>query len=497
MKDRITRLIKAILFILVLGICVLLVTMVVRRKDSSEKYADFFDQAKKGNIDVLFMGSSHVINGINPVNLYESYGYTSYNMGGHGSVMQATYWELIEALNYCQPKWVVVDAYMLEKDYQYLDVMYDNTSESERSSSIEQLHLNMDAWPLDKLKIAAISDLISDKDIRKEFLFDFIVYHSRWNELGKRDFAVLSGDDNSSKMFGAQMRYEVDKSATVYADPEPEQGLSTHTVGQEYLMKIIDECQRRGIGILVTYLPFCATTEDKMAAKSAGDIAGMYEAPYINMLNADIIDIYTDLNDPGHLNALGAKKVTEYLGEWLYENGGMTDHRGDAAYSYYDDCALRFNDEIVFLSSDGYNLYQQLEMLAMDNVSSIVYINQGSGALEDGNTKRLIKRISGTDKIEATGGPYILINDLESGKKYEAADGEMIDGASTTIGTMVYQPVEQLFRFLYAKENEEINYLYDDQHVWHDIQIITYDKFSGEILSHVYYKTYGHEYIVD
>ncbi len=73
----------------------------------------------------------------------------------------------------------------------------------------------------------------------------------------------------------------------------------------------------------------------------------------------------------------------------------------------------------------------------------------------------------------------------------------MIDGASTTIGTMVYQPVEQLFRFLYAKENEEINYLYDDQHVWHDIQIITYDKFSGEILSHVYYKTYGHEYIVD
>ncbi len=62
---------------------------------------------------------------------------------------------------------------------------------------------------------------------------------------------------------------------------------------------------------------------------------------------------------------------------------------------------------------------------------------------------------------------------------------------------MVYQPVEQRFRLLYARENEELNYLYDDDHIWYDIQIITYDKNSGEVLSHKYYRSYGNNYRQD
>ena len=165
MKKRIINLIKIALFAAVVLACIVVAATVVRRKESNDKYADFFTQAEKGNIDVLFMGSSHMINGVNPASLYKDYGITSYNMGGHGSVMQATYWELIEALDYCSPKWVVVDAYMLEKNYQYLDVMNENTPQEDIDTSIDQLHLNMDCWPLNRLKLAAISDLIQDKQI--------------------------------------------------------------------------------------------------------------------------------------------------------------------------------------------------------------------------------------------------------------------------------------------------------------------------------------------
>ena len=494
MKKKLVDGIKIVAFLAVLGVCILGAMALVRRNDSNYKYKPFFEEAKKGNIDVLFMGSSHVINGLDPVTLYKDYGYTSYNMGGHGSVMQATYWELIEALDYCTPKWVVVDAYMLEKNYQYLDVMEENATESDKNVSIEQLHLNMDAWPLNKLKIAAVKDLIQDSTVQKEFLFDFIVYHSRWNELSEDDYMSVLGKENVTDRLGSEMRKEVELSARLFPDPEEGQELAEHTVGAEYLMKIIDECQRKGIGVVVTYLPFCATTEDKMAAGTAGTIAGMYDVPYINMLNLGIIDIDTDLNDPGHLNITGATKVTDYVGQWLLENGDLVDHRSDAAYSYFDECVEKARQENISYILEPDNLYSELEMLSLDDVSCVVYLNQGSGSFADEKVKKLVAGITGTDKIYQVVGPYICIKDTAI---YEAGDDEMLDGVATGLGTLVYQPVEQLFRFLYPKEDESINYLYDDEHVYDDIRVIVYDSESGEILARKYYKSYGSEYKED
>ena len=174
MKNRLKNICIFILFLAVLSLCISGAVKVVERKDSAYKYDVFWEKAKKDQIDVLFIGSSHVINAMNPVVLFGNYGITSYNMGGHGSVMQATYWELIEALQYCKPKCVVVDTFLMQKDYQYLDEMYEDSTDEERQTSIDQLHLNMDVWPLNKLKIAAIKDLIHDEEIQKEFLFPFL-----------------------------------------------------------------------------------------------------------------------------------------------------------------------------------------------------------------------------------------------------------------------------------------------------------------------------------
>lgn len=497
MKNKILNYIKVAAFLIFVAICVLGASILVKRKDSDYKYAPFFEQAREGNIDILFMGSSHVINGINPVQLYRDYGYTSYNMGGHGSVMQATYWELIEALDYCTPKWVVVDAYMLEKNYQYLDVMDDSYGETEKKTSVDQLHLNMDAWPLGKLKIAAVSDLIQDKNVRNEFLFDFIVYHSRWEELTGNDYKALSGKQDRTGLFGAEMRKEVELAPYDTPDPAPEQMLPEHTVGQEYLLKIIDECQRRGIGVVVSYLPFCATTEDKLAANSAGAIANAYGVPYVNMLNADIIDVYSDLNDTGHLNISGAAKVTEFWGQWFVVHGDLTDHRGDARYEAYENAVAEYMDENRDFLIENDDLYSDLEMLMLNDVSCVVYFNQDSNAFNDERLKNLVSQIADSQKVIRAKGPYILINDAATYTKYEANGTETLNGVSTGLGTMVYQPVELLFRLLYPMEDESMNYLYDDNHINYDIQLIAYDKEDGEVICHKYYRSYGDRYRID
>lgn len=80
-KKTFLNVIKSFIFLMIFFACFFVVTIVLQRKDSRIKYADFFDEAKKDHIDVLFMGSSHVINGINPIELFKNYGYTSYDMG--------------------------------------------------------------------------------------------------------------------------------------------------------------------------------------------------------------------------------------------------------------------------------------------------------------------------------------------------------------------------------------------------------------------------------
>jgi hypothetical protein len=68
----------------------------MERKASDFKYANFFEQDE--DFDVLFFGTSHVINGIFPMELWNDYGIVSYNFGGHGNEIATSYWDNIDAV---------------------------------------------------------------------------------------------------------------------------------------------------------------------------------------------------------------------------------------------------------------------------------------------------------------------------------------------------------------------------------------------------------------
>lgn len=496
MKKKILNVINVLLFLVVLSACVGASSVLLRRKDSGAKYADFFDKAAQEQIDVLFLGSSHVINGYNPVVLYNEYGITSYNMGGHGSVMQSTYWELIEALNYVKPQYVVVDAFLLQKDEHYLDVIEENADDDDSNTNLDQLHLNMDAWPTDATKIAAINDLIQDPAMKQEFLFDLTIYHDRWKELTADDFAALKGKSDRNKLFGAEMRYGIELKPKTYPDPPSGAELEGDTVGKEYLAKIIEECQARDIGVIVTFLPCSATTEDKLAANSAEYICADYGVPFFNMLGEEVVDLTTDMNDTGHLNAMGATKVTDYIGEVLSVNCGLEDHRGDPDYEDWQDKADAFYAGLDERAIESDNLYQQLNYLSAGNLSYIVYFSEDSEAYTDDTIQKIIFGVTKTADFKSTDGPYILVRDKSMGKDrvYQARDQGTLTGVKTSMGTLNYQPVERLFRILNTDEDPDTNYLYDDEHFEYDIQILIYDDETGEIITHKYYKSYGNDY---
>ncbi len=498
MKKKLGIILKVVLFLALTCTVLFGVMMLTERKASYIKNKAFFEEAKKDHLDVLFLGSSHVINGINPLTLYSDYGITSYNLGGHGSLLQETYWQLIRALDYAKPDYVVVDCYMMEKNYQYLDVCEEGTSEEDIDSSINKLHLNMDAYPLSKLKIAAVNDLIQDQDVRNQFLFDFMVYHDRWSELDKNDFGRFNGKASTNKLMGAEMVYGVKTDVDVYEPCQEGEVFTEQTVGKEYLMKIIDECQRDGIGVLLVFIPFSAQTFDQVTANTVAQVADTYGVPYLNMLQVDgLIDEATDLNDHGHLNAAGADKVTDYIGKFLSENADLTDHREDPEYENWTKLSSKYKKDINNAILDGEELRTELSLLANSDYNSVIYVNNNSPALNDEGVKHLITNISGTSRIdEATDGqPYILINDKAMGVSYEAVGGETLEGVSTSMGDMTYIPIEEKFRLLYPVSDESVNYLYDDSHT-EDIQILIYDD-NGEVLSHLYYDSLEREYLMN
>ena len=492
--------VKTILFLAVLSVVMSVVIIVTQRKESYIKTADFFREAKKDHLDVLFLGSSHVINGINPIKLFEDYGISSYNLGGHGSLMQEDYWQLMCALDYCKPKVVVVDCYMLEKDYQFLDVCEDNTSAEDKKVSVEQLHLGMDAYPISMNKIAAIKDLIQDTKVQNEFLCDFSIYHDRWSDLASEDFGRLSGDIDTNRLMGAEMRYGVKTENYRYGKCKEGERLSEPTVGAKYLMKIIEKCRKENIEIVLVYLPFSADIEDQIAANTMEFIADGYDIPAINMLEIEgVIDEEADLNDHGHLNEEGSARVTDVIGEYLSENENLTDHRNDEDYSEWMDLCERFNEEVKDTILAGNDIRTLLSLLRNSNISSILYMNYEVEADYDEGILHLIELLAQTDdvrKAAETREPYILIRDSASGNIYEAYGSEVLDNVSTAMGDLTYIPVERDFRLLYPDGDDSVNYLYDDEHIWDDIQILLYDSDTGEVLRHFYYNASLQEYQV-
>lgn len=76
-------------------------------KNNAEKYMEFYKE--KEDFDVLFFGSSRMLDGVYPIELWDTYQITSFNMAQHAESLPVTYWQIKNVLNYTTPKVIVVD----------------------------------------------------------------------------------------------------------------------------------------------------------------------------------------------------------------------------------------------------------------------------------------------------------------------------------------------------------------------------------------------------
>ena len=209
----------------------------LERKTSRERYAEFWSEPDA--YDVWFLGTSHMYYAVQPMDLWKEYGIRSYNLAAPASLIPQVYWTLKNALNYGRPKAVVVDCYHIERDFRI------------NTNKIAQMHTGLDSIPLSRSKFEAVFDLFDTTELRMEFLFDFYMYHNRWEEIGAEDFKP-----EYSVQKGALLSSTVNDVSGRLKPIDQTDKRVKETDGYVYFRKIIELCQSRNIPVILTSVPF-------------------------------------------------------------------------------------------------------------------------------------------------------------------------------------------------------------------------------------------------
>lgn len=309
--------------------------------------------------DVLFFGTSHVVNSVFPMQLWRDYGITSYNLAIHGGSIASSYWMLETALDYQKPKVAVMDVLLTKSNYMQTD--------------LPMAHAAMDPFPLTVTKLRAIWDIYDSPKDRAELLFPLDVFHNRWKDLDTEMLKRGFGETKVSPEKGGESRvrvYPLEEPLVVDASDAAD----GWTEGLRYLEKMILLCQQEGIAPVITYLPYrgAGDAEEQRYSNAAIRLAQSLGAETIDLQHSDLIDDDTDwYDDGGHTNPLGAKKITGALGEYLAAAHDLPDHRDsedwaadyEAYYAYQADNLQKTED-----------LWSLLALLSMEDFTAAVEI---------------------------------------------------------------------------------------------------------------------------
>lgn len=308
-----------------LGFCLLfsLACGVLNDKGSRKFSGYFYDHEEE--YEVLFFGSSLMMDDLYPLQLYRQAGILSYNLGMTKEYISVSYWKLRDALQRSSPKVAVVELTGATPEEKLLGD--DNT--------LALLHNSLDAMPLSFLKVQALADLFGWRNIDEigNYLFPISQFHIRWKALTEDDYRTYLLEDR-----GAMPNRELAYDETPL--PAPAGGeIQPSEVGLAYLRRIAELCRQEGVQLLLVSFPTRTSAESRAvrSALAAAVTAEYDNAVYLDLFEEDLIDPAVDFADGnGHLNTSGAAKVTRWMGDYLQTHYSLTDRRGDAACAHWD-----------------------------------------------------------------------------------------------------------------------------------------------------------------
>ncbi len=336
----------------------------------------FFGQEKNTD-DVLFLGTSHVQYGLDPMELYKEYGIVSYNLGTSAQRLSGTFFLLQEALKTQHPSVIVLDVSSLflremnETAWRFImDALPSYHSKipmaKEFSSFMARQGENgkgTTAAEEKRKRLTVFSDLLGifAKESFRCALFPVIKYHTRWDELGKTDFrdflpvtdyctggylmcpSIGSGGITVKQMNKTQNMLVEKKEAilTEYVNDAVSQEITEDPLYQviapeeniKWLEKIQALCDSNEAQLLLIKIPsvhnpnYYPSAWTSLRSEYVKTYARDHGLQFFDMLydTKTKWDTKMDSIDSGmHLNYTGAKKATNLLGDYLLKQYSLT-----------------------------------------------------------------------------------------------------------------------------------------------------------------------------
>lgn len=295
--------VKSIIFVAILFVLVELTTLVCLQNDNVKKFGLLktatYDilQEKNDTIDVITAGDSLIYSSINPMQIWNDYGYSVYDCAEPAQLISDTYKNLQVAVESQHPKIVFMEANVLFRDPKKKAWYHRGIKKIQNLVPIYKHHNN---WK--KLLFASDNDWIN---VNK----------------GYKYIKKVVGSTNYDYMEYSPDRRKFPKGNI------------------EYFKKILKLCEDNDIKFVLISTP-SQVSYNYPRLKTVEALAEELNFEYIdlNYGNPLNIDWTVETKDAGgHLNYLGAQKVSAYLGEYIKNTNLVQDHREEEEYTSWNE----------------------------------------------------------------------------------------------------------------------------------------------------------------
>lgn len=403
MKVKVQRILKTILF------CVLVLAMLnfitrlftpkwLENRWASAKTNETFYELEDNSIDVGFYGSSVVAAAVDPFQIYKEEGISSYNFGVMSQNMMGTYFWVKESLRTQKPKVVCVEVKAAgrtqDKDQDKARKSYDYME-----------------WSKNKIQYAYENEHTYHKDELWDYLFPLAKYHDRWQDLIYDDFDFISGNYISYTRGMVTLTSECREKDPELADTQgiklDPKDIKTdfNRVNEAYLRRIITDCQEQGIKVILFKTPDSNWTTKKH--NHIVEIANSYkDVDFLDLSTRDWFEgqnfVYaTEASDYYHVNLIGTKKVSAYLGAYLKKHCDLPDRRQDSKISKVFDRELKdyecvYEDAMLNFETNPTKFFQKLKQ---DRYAVLVSSGKSIAGHYSEEEKSALKALGISDKF--------------------------------------------------------------------------------------------------
>lgn len=369
MTIKIRRLISAVLFCVVTLLCISKLSTL--QKDPHQSNWDYDDSYP---YEVLWIGSSHIYRTIIPQFLYDNYGIASLSLSTSGQTSYHTLTTLQDLKNLAQMKVVIMDVFAFLRPYTYsadFNHSLTTTDPSKIAEDMKPSRYTLSSSALRQLPEYDIKKYIrllgeKEMDIPLQYYFSFFQSHSQYLHMDRDHF------ESSDRRFVRHLNYSPSYSPWPLEDPFlndliEDPSVSINSQCYDYLLRIIELCQKKNVPLLLTAIPYDVSNAERIVLDQIAQIAEEHDVAFIDMetiVDDSFIEWENDFMDHGHTNHFGAVKVTDFFGDYLT--------------TYYDleDRLESDSDDSPFLKNQyGYDvdeiLFTNREYLLTDYLESL------------------------------------------------------------------------------------------------------------------------------